>query len=166
MVRAPVRPPIRKIRVLVVNYGSDHKGLGLLTWLLRYSFAHFFLAFRYWPAFSCAKTRYSRLQTCLRQETFLLDSGECHPNAATRRINEESKTGGPYEETLLSTVIHGLALCFCLRPGEPRHAFVPRARKFGGVPFPAELHREPIRPNASISCECLRPDDESGELSA
>jgi len=39
-----------------VNQTSDHKGLGLRSWFLRYSFATILLASRDWRGFSCGNS--------------------------------------------------------------------------------------------------------------
>src|ERR1035438_405010 len=53
MVDIPLLPRLGKVRRLVVNQTSDHKGWGLRTWFLRYSFATISLALRDWRGFSC-----------------------------------------------------------------------------------------------------------------
>jgi len=55
MVDIPLSQRLRKVRRLVVNQTSDHKGLGLRSWFFRYSFATISLALRDWRGFSCGK---------------------------------------------------------------------------------------------------------------
>ena len=49
----PLLPRWGKVRRLVVNQTSDHKGWGLRTWFFRYSFATISLDLRDWRGFSC-----------------------------------------------------------------------------------------------------------------